>query len=152
MDAATADAIRNRMKHLRRELRDNVQDVVESARTMTDWRVYVRANPWFFAGAAAAAGYLMVPKKVEIVRPDPQTLLKLAKKEKLVVEPKQRPQRRAGLSTLLFDMAANAIMRGAIAYVGQQLGKVSGQQVAQSREESSEEPSYASRTADSWQR
>ena len=143
MDAATAEAIRDRMRQLRSELRDNVQDVVQSARTMTDWKVYFRRYPWFFAGAAVALGYLVVPKRVEIVRPDADTLLKLAKKEKLVVEPKQQVQPRVGWSTTLFDLAANAVMRSAIAFVGQKLGKVTGQQAAMSREEPQHGQSYS---------
>ena len=58
-----AQAVVERMAALRRELADDVEHVAESAKAMTDWTFYVRRFPWLAVGAAAAVGFLLVPRK-----------------------------------------------------------------------------------------
>ena len=43
-----AEEIQRQMRSVRSELRDDVQDIVESARVMTDWQYYVRSYPQLF--------------------------------------------------------------------------------------------------------
>jgi hypothetical protein len=57
--------IQRRMAQIRRELHENVRDAVEGAQSLTDWRSHVRHHPWLTLGAAAAVGYLIVPKRRE---------------------------------------------------------------------------------------
>jgi len=61
------DAIRRRMAVIRRELRDDVQEVVAGAETVVDWRHYVKRYPWAALGLACAAGYLIVPKHRKVI-------------------------------------------------------------------------------------
>jgi hypothetical protein len=58
-----ADDIRRRMAQIRSEFRQNVREVAQAAQEYTDWRTYVRANPWAFLAAAAALGYFAVPQR-----------------------------------------------------------------------------------------
>ena len=52
------EEILRQMREVRAELRDDVQELVGSAREMADWTTYVRAYPWLCAGAAFALGAL----------------------------------------------------------------------------------------------
>ena len=71
-----AEAISRRMAELRCALTGNVQAVSHSAHVMTDWTFYVRRFPWATVALAAVAGYLLVPKKKNIISPDQEALRK----------------------------------------------------------------------------
>ena len=121
----SAEAIRRQMRQVRRELGVDMDEIVESTRELTDWRAYVKRYPWFCLGAAAAVGFLIVPKSVELVSPDADALLELAKNNKLVVKTNPQPQARSGLVTTAISFLASAALRSAIAHAGQQFGKIS---------------------------
>ena len=55
--------IRRQMAQIRRELHEDVRDVVATAEAVTDWRRYLRNYPWVALGAAFAAGFWVVPKR-----------------------------------------------------------------------------------------
>jgi hypothetical protein len=57
------DEIRRQMAQIRRELHEDVREVVATAEAVTDWRRFIRMYPWPALGAAAAVGYLIVPKR-----------------------------------------------------------------------------------------
>jgi hypothetical protein len=78
--------IRARMAELRSELSCDVEDVGRSARAMTDVGHYVRRFPWATVAVAAAIGYLLVPRKKQVVQPDPKQLAKLIRKNQVRVE------------------------------------------------------------------
>src|SRR5688572_4052017 len=105
-----ADDIQRQMREVRAELRDDVSDLVKSAHKMSDWTMYVRAYPWLCVGAAAAAGYFVVPVRPLVVHPDPESLFKLAKQHKLVMKPEdEKPsKKKGGLVAQLISMAAAA--------------------------------------------
>lgn len=107
------------MEAVRCDLADDVGDVVRSARGMLDWRGCVRRHPWACLGAVAALGYLVVPRKAQVVSPDVDTLLELAKRNKLVVKPDREAQKGGGLLGTLLGMGAKAAVRGATAYLSQ---------------------------------
>ncbi len=56
------DEIRWQMAQIRRDLHRDVKEVVGSAEKATDWRTYVRDQPWLATGAAFVMGYLLVPQ------------------------------------------------------------------------------------------
>jgi len=74
------DDLQRQMRQVRAELRDDVQELVVGAREMADWTRYVRAYPWLCAGAALAVGFILVPQRSHIVRPDADGLIELAKR------------------------------------------------------------------------
>lgn len=124
-EAARLDQIRLRMQSLRTDLHHDVREVVISTREMTDWKTYVRRYPWVCVGLAAGIGYLVVPAKVykEYVQPTDKQVLKLAKDDRLHIntEPIGRPKASIVNTALTFVMSA--VLRSAMAYAGQQLGK-----------------------------
>ena len=75
------------MQQLRCEIDGDMEDMAASARTMVDWKHYVKTYPWVCLGAAAALGFLIVPKRSRAIRPDVATLTELAKTGHLVVKP-----------------------------------------------------------------
>jgi hypothetical protein len=109
--------IRRRMAQIRSDLDEDVEQIVENAKVMADWRHYWRSYPWACLGLAAAVGYLIVPSKLHLIRPDVETLLQLARKNHLVVDPKPKPTPRAGLSGAVIGWLARTAVRGAIGYV-----------------------------------
>jgi hypothetical protein len=116
-----AEKIRRRMAELRRELESDVREVGRSARVMTDWTFYVRKFPWAVTAVALAAGYMLIPKKKEIIKPDPEMLAELVKKKKLRVEPVARAQEKRGLLGSLLVMGITWAARTGVSYVTQQL-------------------------------
>ena len=115
-DTREAKAIRQEMARIRRHLNEDVEGIVDSARVMSDWRYYVRRYPWLCLGAAAALGYLIVPSRLEVIRPDAESLAKLAKENRLLVKPEPEFHRRGGWPGALFNLLAAAATRGAMAY------------------------------------
>jgi hypothetical protein len=63
------DDIRRKMAKIRRELHEDVRNVVETAEAASDWRHYIRVYPWASIGLAVAVGYLIVPKRRKTVKP-----------------------------------------------------------------------------------
>jgi hypothetical protein len=57
--------IQRRMAQVRHELHEEVREAVKGAQSLTDWRSQVRNHPWLALGAAAAVGYLNVPRRRE---------------------------------------------------------------------------------------
>lgn len=111
-----------RMAALRREIALDVEQVAESARAMTDWTYYVRRFPWAAAGAAAVAGFLLVPrKKAPPVAPTPEQLAALVKDKEFVAAAtshlKRPPSALAGIGATVAAVAAKI----ALSYVTQQL-------------------------------
>jgi hypothetical protein len=116
-----ARAVVERMAELRRELVHDVEHVAESAKAMTDWTFYVRRFPWATVGLAAAAGFLLVPRKKTTVTATPEQLAALAQSKEFVaaatsqLKPPQSVLK--GLAATLAAMAA----RAAVSYVTEQL-------------------------------
>lgn len=121
--SSEADDLQRQMREVRVELRDDVQDLMNKAHNMGDWTSYVKAYPWLCVGAAAVAGYFLVPVRPLIVHPDPEALFKLAKEHKLVMKPEDRPsqKKKGGLVSQLVSMAAAAALQGGLKIATQQL-------------------------------
>lgn len=124
-----ADEIQRQMREIRAELRDDVQDIVVSANKMADWTTYVTAYPWLCVGAALAAGYLVVPQRAVVMRPDAEALIELAKKHKLFVNTTDSstggkvPRKRGGLFGELLGLAAATLLQGGLKVVTSQLAE-----------------------------
>ena len=121
--AREAEEIQRAMAGIRCELNAGVDDIVDNAKVMSDWRYYVRAYPWACAAGAVVLGYLIVPSRLDVIRPDAKTLAKLAQQNRLVVKSDPEPQRRGGLLGPLFTLLASTVIRGAVAYAGNLAGQ-----------------------------
>ena len=138
------EQIRAEMAQIRCDLNEGVEDLVEHAREMADWRYYVRAYPLASAAAAAAIGFLAVPRKPQIISPDAKTLAELAKKNQIVVVDRPRAEKGRTLSGSLFNLVASLAMRGLMAYIGQQAGKVVGREAAEETDGGPKRPAWPS--------
>lgn len=126
--------LQQQMAQIRCELYDDVQEFVENAQTITDWRYYIRTYPWACVGAATAIGYLAVPQRIHVMHPDPSALAELARRQSLVVEPASvAAKRSAGWASRAFGFVANLALRSATSFAMDQLGKIMEAQAAQPR-------------------
>ena len=116
-----ARELQDRMARLRRDITVDVEQVTERAREMTDWTFYVRKFPWAAAGLAAAAGFLLVPKKQQVVQPTPEQLAALAKSRDFAAaatsQLKPAPGVVKGIAATLAAMAG----RAALSYISEQI-------------------------------
>lgn len=128
-ESLKTQAILQRMKEVRRDLDEDVQEIVEGARVMGKWRYYVRTYPWICLGVALAGGYLIVPRRSRGVRPDAQTPAELANPSSLLAANSPPKGNARGM---LLAFVGNLVMRGVAAYVGQQAGKLFATQTAKS--------------------
>lgn len=122
--ASEADDLQRCMREVRAELREDVQEFVVNAREMTDWTTYVRAYPWLCLGAAAAAGYFLIPQRAHIIKPDVEGLIELARRNKLVVKMDESgPKKKQGFLSGLIGMAAGTVLQGGLALATKQLSQ-----------------------------
>ncbi len=121
------ELIRGKMDFIRHKLDDDVTHVKQSAKTLSNWKYYVKKYPWVCLGAAAAVGYLVVPRKLQIQTPDAKTLEKLARKNRLVVENKPKAQAQSGAIGAAFTFLSGLALRTAAAHVGSHLASVVNQ-------------------------
>jgi hypothetical protein len=125
-----AEHLRQQMRQIRRELGEEVEELVENAERLMDWRYYVHRYPWFMVGVAAFIGYYLVPRRTVAFPTDNNTLARLAERIPVVV--RQEPEaKKPGLYGSLLSFGTNLLMRAALAYAGQQLGKIMGQQATE---------------------
>jgi len=113
-------AIRQRMEEVRCDLDEDVQEIVEGARDMGDWRSYVKSHPWAFLGAALAVGYLIVPGRTLGVQPAAAALAGFANRSGLLATllPK------GGARGMLLSLVGDLVTLGVSSYAQQQAGKL----------------------------
>lgn len=107
----SADDIVKRMQDVRREVGVNVQGIRDSAKTLSDWRYYVKNHPWMSAGAVAALGFLAVPKRKPAPTEDAKELVELLKKHNLNAAPTAAASK--GFAASVIGMAAPFVVRAA---------------------------------------
>ena len=123
-DPPPAESVRARMQQLRCEIDGDMEDMAASARTMVDWKHYVKTYPWVCLGAAVALGFLIVPKRSRVTTPDLATLTELARTGHLIVKPAAVVAH--GLFDALLATVANIAVQKATAYVGQSVERLLG--------------------------
>lgn len=123
--ASEADHIQQQMRNLRADLREDLHEVVVSAHNLADIGNYVRAYPWLCVGAALAAGYLVVPQRAVVLRPDAEALVELARKHQLVVKTNEGPgqKKRDGLLARLLALAAATLLQSGLKFATNQLSE-----------------------------
>ncbi len=112
-----ADAIRLRMAELRRELMSDVRDVGRSARAMTSLSFYVRRFPWATVAGAAALGFMLVPKKKQVIYPDAEALAEMVRKKQVRVDTSKAATESQGLLKTLIVMGLTWAGRASLNYV-----------------------------------
>jgi hypothetical protein len=130
----TADEIRRQMQFARQRVRDEVDEVVDGAKQFADWRFYPARFPWATMGMAALLGYAAIPRRLEIVSPDANTLEELARRHKLVVDPKPSGARKRSVLDALVTMTGKVLIRAGMAYASQHVGRLFGETAAAAEE------------------
>ena len=119
-----AESVRARMQQLRCEIDGDMEDMAASARTMVDWRHYVKTYPWVCLGAAVALGFLIVPKRSTAIHPDLATLTELARTGHLVAAP--APAATHGLVDALLATVASIAVSKATGLLGRAAARLLG--------------------------
>jgi hypothetical protein len=131
MPSDSADEIQQQMRQVRRELREDVEEIVENAQVLTDWRHYVRRYPVVCLGAAAAAGYLLVPARRDF-RPDPAAIADALQEQALKLTP---PVPRKSLFSSVLGLVGPLVWQAAMTLGKQQLAHyLNGHQAADAGE------------------
>jgi len=116
-DPNDVDEIRRQMALIRLDLHSDVKEVVAGAGEVANWRRYVRSYPWAAVGLAAAAGYLIVPRRRRKV---PADLARKADVHEILQEVREsdrpEPKPRKSLIGLAFGMLAPMAWRVAQNY------------------------------------
>jgi hypothetical protein len=116
-----AETIRRRMAELRRELTFDVRDVGRSARAMANPVFFVRKFPWATTAVAALVGFMLVPKKKQIVQPDPEMLAELVRKNQVKLDSSAASKDQQGMLKSLVVMGATWAAKQGINYMIQRL-------------------------------
>jgi hypothetical protein len=108
----TPDEIQREMAALRGALEQEVSGVVNSARTLSDWRYHFREHPALFCAAAAAMGFALVPRSKDHELPAVSAHEGGAENQRAAsVEAGTVPSR--SVMAVLLGLAANAAAREA---------------------------------------
>jgi hypothetical protein len=94
-------------------------------RQFLDWKHYVKLFPWGAVAVAAAVGYFVVPRRLNVTRPEPRDLAELARHNRIVIAPQPQVQpQRAGLIAAAAGLIGNLLLRAGMAYATQHLGRL----------------------------
>ena len=107
----TADEIRHRMTQIRGELDEELSGILANAKRLASWRFYLHRFPKTSLAVAACLGYLVIPRRKEIVAPDAEALEKLSKKYKLVVEKEPKVLKQGSLARPVVKFALSTLLR-----------------------------------------
>jgi hypothetical protein len=127
----TAEEIRRLMDVVRHRMNGEAANVASSAKRLADWRFYMHEFTGPLLTAAGLVGFLLVPKKQRPIA-DMDQLQRVAEKKGWIVDPSTiQPTRKPSLVETGMTLAGNMLLRAGIAFAGQQVGKVFGQQAAE---------------------
>jgi hypothetical protein len=120
----TPDDICKRMAFLRRELTHDVEDVTRSAKAMASPSFYIRKFPWATLAIAAGVGYMLIPKKKQVIKPDMEALAELIRKNQMNINPAKAAEESQGMVKTLAVMGLTWAAKAGMNYVIQQLTTV----------------------------
>jgi hypothetical protein len=112
---AEEEELRHQMAALRGSLGNDLEHTVAGLREMVDWRQLVRHHPWACLGAAAIAGFAVIPSKATfVVKADASSISNLARGQGLHVEGASPG---SGAVGTIARMVGQMAVRAATAYV-----------------------------------
>jgi hypothetical protein len=112
-DPLPDDTMQERMQGIRGDIDQGLEDVSASARSMVDWKHYVKTYPWLCMGTAAALGFLFVPKRSRTIPANPA---KSSETDHRAAD--SAPSAVRGVVELLVAAAVSFAVRETAAYVG----------------------------------
>jgi hypothetical protein len=119
----TIEQVREEMRQIRSQLDEEVETFVQSTRVLFDWHSYLRRAPWLCVGAAALAGYLIVPSKPKVVSPTPQQLADLAKHSRVTIPEGGVQAKAKSLGRELAGVALGLLVRAGMSVATQQFNQ-----------------------------
>ena len=122
MSDKTVREVRDEMAALRNEVSTDVSGVLGSARELADWRYYVRRFPWQCLSVATLAGFWLVPRRAEVITPDPDALLDLAAEDRVVIA--EKPELQATGTHGLGRRLVKATARFGLILLGHEIGEM----------------------------
>ncbi len=135
----TTSEICREMNDVRWQMNNDVDGLVESVKTLGDWKYYVARHPWLCLAGAAAIGFAVVPKRPKKVYLGAGAMEELAKQDgKIRVELQQQAGAKRKATSGLMSFVANAVIRTGMSYLGQNAGSLMGH-FANQQERSHEE-------------
>jgi len=123
-ESPSAEEILLRMRGIRRNIRADVKKVVANTTEMLDWKSYVKSFPWTSLAIAATVGYLLVPRRMQVIAYDKTTLENYLKEHELTVAPAPPPSPQKSLMNEALRFAGTVAFRVGMAYatrVGMQM-------------------------------
>lgn len=108
--------IQRRMADVRHERLEDVGAAVEAAPSVTDWRSQVRNHPWVVLGAAAVAGYLIVPRRRHESAPVATAPAAVAQPVVQAAVAVPEPKRKRGLISTAMGLLTTVAVRAAQHY------------------------------------
>jgi hypothetical protein len=118
------EEVRRRMAEIRRELHEDVREVVATAEAVTDWQRYVRTYPLASLGVAFALGYVVVPKRRRRIPADVATQSDVAKVREAVetkADEGKKEKASKGLIGMAWALLTPVAVRAAQSYAVQYL-------------------------------
>jgi hypothetical protein len=123
-DPPPDDTVRARMQGIRCEIDQDLEAVSESARSMVDWKHYVRAYPWVCLGTAAVLGFAIAPRRSGAIYAGLPTPPEPARTGPPVANSPSSATR--GLVDGLVAAVVSIAVREAITYLGQNAERLLG--------------------------
>jgi ElaB/YqjD/DUF883 family membrane-anchored ribosome-binding protein len=121
----SAEDIRRQMQDVRRSAAEEVRELVDTAKTLTDWRYHVKHHPWICAGTALALGFLIVPRKRHVQSEEAKELIALLKKYNVgVTAPGESTNK--GMVKTMIGAAVPIVARAAVNLAQQRLATGGG--------------------------
>ena len=108
------EEISRHMQSIRTSVDADIHDLVENARTLTDWRHYWRSHPLVLCGTAAFLGYFVVPSR-RFGNADAIRIAEIAQTSE------RRPARSAGIVSKLAGVAMGFVFRRGLQIAGEHL-------------------------------
>jgi hypothetical protein len=132
----SAEDIVSRMQHVRRDVGDDVRGIVETAKTLSDWRYHVKHHPWLCVSAAVALGFLIVPRRKRFPSEEAKELVALLKKYHVGVTAPPSPS--GGLLRTLVGLAAPTLARTAMTIAQNRFSNLNASGFGRSGDEATE--------------
>lgn len=120
-DTSTAEDLRRQMRQVRRDLGAGVEEIVDQAKTLTDWQHYVKSYPMACLSAAAILGYLLVPARRQVIRPSANPLADAQETGTASSEAEVNSQASSGMFSKITSAIMTAAVQGGISIIQQQV-------------------------------
>ena len=88
---------------------------------MTSPSFYIRKFPWATLAVAAAVGYILVPKKKQVISPDPEMLAELVRKQQVRLDSSQAAKSSQSMLQSLAVMGLTWAVRAGMSYITERL-------------------------------